>query len=367
MFSGGVESSSTSLIEGLRRLGVEVHAINLTAAVDHAERTTEGTVTYHRIPTSVRGKTSTLYAGDRRALRRVFAEVEPDIVHGLDSAMYGYICLRTAGDRPVVITIHGILAEELRHITETRARLRTALTVRIAEQYCVRNGRYFIQSTPYPAQYFKRSIKGMVVDTANPIPDSFFDANSDPTSATVLYAGAIIRRKRLLDLLDAVTILRRSIPSIVLRVAGGRPDPRYAREVDSFIAQHRLQANVQLLGQLSGRDLAGEYGRCSVFALPSAQETSPLAIGEAMAAGRPVVATRAGGIPYLVDDKVTGHVVDVGDVAALAARLEAVLSDSDRRAAMGAAARQKAESFRVEVVAGKVKKLYELALGNSRR
>lgn len=365
MFSGGVESSSTSLIEGLRRLGVEVHAINLTAAVDHAERTTEGTVTYHRIPTSVRGKTSTLYAGDRRALRKVFAEVEPDIVHGLDSAMYGYICLRTAGDHPVVITIHGILAEELRHIAETRARIRTTLTIRIAERYCIRHGRYFVQSTPYPAQYFKGSIKGMVVDTANPIPDSFFDAKSNPTNATVLYAGAIIRRKRLLDLLEAIVILRRSIPSVMLRVAGGRPQPSYAREVDSFIAQHGLDANVELLGQLSGRDLVDEYTRCSVFALPSGQETSPLAIAEAMAVGRPIVATRAGGIPYLVDDDVTGHVVEIGDVTALAARLEALLSDSDRRAAMGAAARQKAASFRVEVVAGKVKKLYELALANS--
>ena len=72
---------------------------------------------------------------------------------------------------------------------------------------------------------------------------------------------------------------------------------------------------------------------------------------EALASGRPQVATSIGGIPKIIDDGVTGFLAPPGDVPALAEKITAILSDDDLAARMGDAARQRAlEKFSVEIM-----------------
>ena len=79
-----------------------------------------------------------------------------------------------------------------------------------------------------------------------------------------------------------------------------------------------------------------------------------------MAAGVPVVGTRVGGAPYLVDDGVTGQVVEPGDVEALVMSLAGILGDPARQRELGTAARACAErDFRVEVAARRLGEAYE--------
>jgi glycosyltransferase involved in cell wall biosynthesis len=106
-----------------------------------------------------------------------------------------------------------------------------------------------------------------------------------------------------------------------------------------------------------------EYRRAAVFVLPSAQETSPMVIAEAMAAGVPVVATRVGGVPYLVEDGRTGFFVEVGDIDGLAQRVGDLLGDERTRRSFAAAARSRAEQFRTAAVAARVRTVYEEAVG----
>ena len=91
-----------------------------------------------------------------------------------------------------------------------------------------------------------------------------------------------------------------------------------------------------------------------------------MVIGEAMATGVPVVATRVGGVSYLVDHGVTGLIVDPGDVDSLAAAVSDILGDPARGEALGAAGRDKAErGFRTAAVAARVRAVYDEILGRN--
>ena len=89
-----------------------------------------------------------------------------------------------------------------------------------------------------------------------------------------------------------------------------------------------------------------------------------MAIIEAMAVGKPVVATRVGGIPDLVLDGETGFLVEAGDASGMAHALTRLLSDAQLRERMGVRARREASArFRLKEVAHKYREVYYLAAG----
>jgi glycosyltransferase involved in cell wall biosynthesis len=121
-----------------------------------------------------------------------------------------------------------------------------------------------------------------------------------------------------------------------------------------------LQGNVSFLGRLDQRQLVEAYAGCSLVASASRQETAPMALAQALATGRPVVATRVGGIPWLVDDGITGFLVDVGDVRALADRLAELLANDCKRRQMGASGSRVAqERFGPDIVARSTVQVYQ--------
>jgi glycosyltransferase involved in cell wall biosynthesis len=100
-----------------------------------------------------------------------------------------------------------------------------------------------------------------------------------------------------------------------------------------------------------------------LFVCPSLYEGFGIAIVEAMAAGRPVVASNTGGIPEIVADGDTGLLVPPGNPTALAEAIASLLSDPARARAMGARGRQRVrERFLVETAVQRHQKLYESLL-----
>lgn len=114
---------------------------------------------------------------------------------------------------------------------------------------------------------------------------------------------------------------------------------------------HGLLAHDALLALLADAD---------VVAMPSTHEGLPLSALEAMALGRPVLASAVGGLPELITDGRDGLLVAPGDPAALAAALEALLADPERRARLGrAAGRTIAERYAIGPVADAWERLYD--------
>jgi glycosyltransferase involved in cell wall biosynthesis len=208
--------------------------------------------------------------------------------------------------------------------------------------------------------------QGRVYRIENPVDDIFFTVNRQGEEATILYAGRVLPRKGLLYLLRALVKVRQAMPRVCLRVAGETESAAaYFEACHQFIKQQALDSAVVFLGSLTMEQMVEEYARCTVFALPSKQETAPVVVAEAMAAGRPVVATRVCGVPYLVEDGVSGLLVPYGDIDGLASALLRVLRDSQLRMQMGQRGREMAETrFRPHEVARATRQLYlQLAAG----
>jgi glycosyltransferase involved in cell wall biosynthesis len=138
--------------------------------------------------------------------------------------------------------------------------------------------------------------------------------------------------------LEAAAILARTLPAARFVVVG---DGERRQELERVVDELALRERVRFLGWR--RDLARVYADLDVVALTSRNEGLPVSLIEAMAAARPVVAMRVGGVPDLVEDGITGHLVSPGDATALAHALQGLLSDAERRRGMGLAGRKRVE------------------------
>lgn len=364
--TGGVEASFVNLVQGLGAFDdLDLHVVTFTPKTQPARDVSFPGACVHYVPAPTRLNNLTLYRAQRRLLRKTLDDVRPDVVHAQDALGYGYVCLRAARGEPVVVSIHGILRETRKSVTRPRDRLQVTLAGVPVEAYCVRRARYLLQPTTYPQDYFDGEIRGRIVEVGNGVQDAFFALDPQPEHGRVLYAGAVSELKRVLDLIEAFARVRLAAPDAVLRIAGAA-DEDYARRVQERVAAHGLQDAVSLLGRLRTQELLEEYRRAAVFVLASAQETSPMVIAESMAAAVPVVATRVGGVPHLVEDGRTGLLVAAGAVEGLADRISELLADEPRRASLGFAARESArQRFAVAKVAARVREVYREACASS--
>src|SRR3954471_19408103 len=170
------------------------------------------------------------------------------------------------------------------------------------------------------------------------------------------FVGRLVPRKGALDLVRAAPAIRAARPDVRVVVVGDDP---YEDEESEYAAAVRASSKVDHVGRVA--EAAGMLGQLDVLVLPSRQEPFGTVVAEAMAAGTPVVATRVDGLPELVEDGVTGRLVEPGDTAALAVAVLDVLENRDE---MGAAARAAAERFGADAYAERLEDLLlEVAAG----
>jgi glycosyltransferase involved in cell wall biosynthesis len=150
------------------------------------------------------------------------------------------------------------------------------------------------------------------------------------TRFTVLFVGRFYRRKRVEVLLRAAAALRARIPTLEIRLVGNGPCAPQLRQLASDL---KLDSTVTWLGDVSRAQLIAEYQRADVFCLPSVQEGFGIVLLEAMAAGKPIVASRAAAIPEVVPH---GVLVEPENPEALAAGIAELYASPEKRAALAA-------------------------------
>ncbi len=182
-------------------------------------------------------------------------------------------------------------------------------------------------------------------------------------TSLVVSIGRLSAEKRSLDLVDILLALRKDLPKVSLVHMGTGPlkDALQARMKSAGFDGSRCLGEKKAAMVLLGRreDVFEILGASDVFLLTSAFEGMPNVIMEAMCAGIPVVATRVGGVPDLIEDGVHGFLHDVGDIAGMAQSLARLLTDAVLRRRMGDAGRTRILSeFTVEHLADRVTQAY---------
>lgn len=178
---------------------------------------------------------------------------------------------------------------------------------------------------------------------------------------TVLFAGRLSPDKGVDSLLEALDIALREKPGLRARIAGDGP---LAGAVRRALAPHIAAGRVTLCGHVPWEAMPVEYGAADILLFPSQTETQGLAALEAMAAGLPVVAVRAGALPELVRDGESGITAAPGDAGALARAVLLLARDPDLRHRLGAGARAVAGEHEAGRVLEQVLALYARVAGS---
>jgi glycosyltransferase involved in cell wall biosynthesis len=177
-----------------------------------------------------------------------------------------------------------------------------------------------------------------------------------PPDAELVGTVAVLRPEKALGvLIDATALLAPEFPRLRVLIAGGGPEEDRLRAI---VRDRGLEDRVLLLGLR--RDVADVLSVLDVVAFSSDREGTPLAVMEAMAAAKPIVATRVGGIPDLVEDGVHGLLVPRRDPGALADSLARLLRDGRLRTELGRRGQERQRrEFDIGVTVRHVESLYE--------
>lgn len=318
------------LIDGLARLGVEnVLICARGSAIAHCELPAE----IVELPLA-----GDLDIGQTVKLERALRDFAPDVLHvhsrrGAD--LYGAWSARRARV-PAVLT-RRVTSAELRFWARLKFRgyrriiaISTAVRDELERRFGVDPARIRLVASAVDTERFRPAGKATSIAVTLGL----------PAGAVVLASVAqLIARKGHDALLRAFAVLAARNPALYLICFGRGPlEAALTRRIESL----GLTGRVRLAGFRD--DLSELLPGCDLLVHPAEREGLGVAVLEAMAAGVPVVAARAGGISDVVEDGVTGLLVAGGDAAALAAGVERVLGDARLRAELVARARRKVEN-----------------------
>ena len=362
---GGVDAVVAVLASALAaRQDIDLTVVTAVAGLAQPVRRAGNGYTIYAVPRP-RGGRLTGQRAVQAHLRTALATLAPDIVHAHSAGIYAGAALGCG--RPTVITLHGIIFREMQQAWRGSAwstRLRMLADARF-ERSVIRRAREIIAISPYVLDVFRRRTHARFHLIENPVDGRFFTVTDPPPGRDrLLCVGRVIPRKGILALIEAFAEVARTRLGATLVIAGEtETDLAYVLRCRERVAALGLADRVRFTGGLAPDAVRTEYAACDLALLASEQETAPVTIAEAMAAGRAVVTTDVGGCAAMVEDGVNGRVVPPRAPAALAAAVLELLAAPEHLGQMGQAARTAAERrFRLDAVVEATVNVYGAAL-----
>lgn len=357
--SGGLVNMNYNLVEGLRKLNnLELHVITCESQVKQACTVFNKSARIHYLPGQKRFGNITLSIPDVHKLKTKIKEIKPDIIHSQDQDKYAHAALQT--NYPAVVSICSIVSESYKFKKNPIDCLRKIANA-YTEMHCLKRAKDIIIASPYLKSMISSKTKADLHYIPNPVKDDFFKLKSKEQKNRILSAARVIPLKGIHILLEAINLAKKKNPDIRLFIAGAVENVGYYNKLKNFVALCDLGKNVKFLGLLNESELMDEYAKCSVFVSASFSETFSIVTAQALAAGKPVIASRVGGIPSLITEGKTGFLVPSGDAQNLAEKIVMLLENDDLRKDLGKEGRKQAfRRFKIEIIARELHRVYQI-------
>lgn len=359
---GGPQAVFSYLVQGLERIpGLELYVVTPHKSISNSYFIERNGVSYYYIAYPDR-PILLGFPGLRQSVHQVLDQIKPDLVHGQSNNILG--CIALDAGYPTVLTVHSVHGSEIRFASKWVNRANLRMQHAIMHKYFITHARHIVSISPYIRQHYEPEVQATFYEIDNPIADDFFKLDSGyEIPNKILFVGYLFKRKRPDLALEAFHLAREQEPSLEIHFAGKAIDHHLTNRLKDYVAKHQLGDSVDFMGHLSESQVLEAFQQMSLLLLTSDLETSPMVVEQAMAAGKPVVATAVGGVPYLVDHGKTGFLVPPNDSAQLAQALVTLARDPELRLRMGEAARQEAlKRFQTDAVAGDMHAMYQLIL-----
>jgi glycosyltransferase involved in cell wall biosynthesis len=254
---------------------------------------------------------------------------------------------------PRIASIKGVIADELRFERGmTRLSLRAAA---LLEGLHVRRADRVLATSRYAAGRIAEEY-GVAREAISVVPEPIDLARWDGALArtgrvaahapVILCVAHLYPRKQVATLLRAMSLVK---APAVLRVVGTGPE---SAVLSALARESGTDDRIEFLGHVPFESLVAHYRSADVFCLPSVQEGFGIVFLEAMAAGLPIVASRASAVPEVVTDGECGVLVPPQDVPALAFTLDQLLGDEGTRRRLGEEGRRRVRLYDAPIVAG---------------
>jgi glycosyltransferase involved in cell wall biosynthesis len=370
-----------ALLEGLALLPeLEVHVISCTQRVMSSPGKLSENIWFHSLHVPKWGWLRTGYQGCIRAVRKKLKEIQPDIVHGqgterdcaMSAVLSGY---------PNVLTIHGNMrVHASRGGTRGRPYYKLAAFL---EGYCLKRTGGVVAIS----RYTEDLVKDFTPRTwllPNPVDPSFLSLgekrmdgslkievrswdqekgvplDSRRKAPIILVVANVDERKNQNVFIRALDPLAKRM-RFEVRFFGGCGASDYAREFRELIATRPWCHYGGLIGR---GELRTQFEQADMLALPTHEDNCPMVVLEAQAAGVPVMASKVGGIPDLIDGITTGLFCDPRDHRTLVEGVERLLNDRDFASKIARHAHDDAvKRFHPRVIAKRHLEIYREILG----
>lgn len=361
---GGVESSVYGLVQELAKSHiVDVFDLPRLGEKDRVER--YGNLTIHRYANpGTHNKDAVLRLSE---IVRDIVALGPEVchIHGTGTISKElYFALWNHGLQ-VMVTVHGLLHEE-----KKQALLRKP-SLKALYQFCVqsRDEKQMLNAVPriiVDTVYVEDKLRTYGLShlpvmhvIPQGIDETFYDIHCNPQSRVLLSVGAISPRKGHAYTIEMFNRLRARGINAKLRIIGSLADKAYYELLQQKIAASPYQADISIEVNLPREELLRAYSEAKLFVLHSREESQGIVFAEAMATGLPIVATKIGGIPYVVADGQSGLLSPFADVATMADNVERLLVDDELWNQCSCVARQIAREYRWKGITELIVQLYK--------
>lgn len=368
---GGVEASVYGLVKELTSEGVnelrsghivDVFDLPRIGEKDRVER--YGNLTIHRYANpGTHNKDAVLRL--KEMVRDVVA-LTPDVchVHGTNAIHKQiYFALQQHGIK-MMLTVHGIAREEKKQALLRKPSLKALYQYVVQsrdERELLETAQKIIVDTTYVENKLKayglKHVPEMHVIPQG-IDEAYYGIHCNPESNVVLSVGGIAPRKGYVYTIDMFNRLRAKGINAKLRIVGALTDKKYYMLLQQRIAESKYKADISLDVDLPREDLYKAYSEAKLFVLHSREESQGIVFAEAMATGLPVVATKVGGIPYVVADGKSGLLSLYGDVDTMAEMVEKLMTDERLWNDYSKEAKEIAKGYSWKDIAERIVKLY---------